>query len=213
MPLPFSLVVKKGSKMRASGLSRHPRTRVCHREPNVSPRFHGDVRVGILLIELDIAGFDGELPSARHRVAGIHGQVHDDLLELSRIRQDVSELARQMHCEVDVFTEQAAEHALDPPDDLVHVRDPGLDDLLAAEAQELSGQGCRSLARLVHLPDVIAKGVRLLEPLDGKGAVRQDDAEQVVEVVCDASRKAADGLESLRGDHLVFRARMSHSSS
>ena len=36
----------------------------------------------------DVGGFDGEFAALRHGVAGIHGQVHDDLIDLAGIGAD-----------------------------------------------------------------------------------------------------------------------------
>src|SRR6266545_510830 len=40
------------------------------------------------LVQLDIGGLDGELASRGHRVARIHGQIHEGLLELSGVSPD-----------------------------------------------------------------------------------------------------------------------------
>ena len=36
-----------------------------------------------LLVDSDIGGADGELAAARHGVARVDGQIHDDLLDLA----------------------------------------------------------------------------------------------------------------------------------
>ena len=92
-----------------------------------------------------------------------------------------------------------------PAERLLHVRDDGVEvqplrlhDVPAGEDQELAGQRRRALGRppdLHHVGADRAVGVELLGDEDG---VVEDDGEQVVEVVGDASGELAEALEALR---------------
>ena len=50
-------------------------------------------RVGTreVLVERDVGGLDGELAALRHGVAGVHGKIHDDLVDLAGIGADGAE--------------------------------------------------------------------------------------------------------------------------
>ena len=50
------------------------------------------MRSGVVRVQLDVGGLDGQLAALRHRVAGVDRQVHDDLLDLAGIGFDRAEL-------------------------------------------------------------------------------------------------------------------------
>ena len=88
-------------------------------------------------LELDGRRLDRERAAVGHRVARVHGEVEDHLLELPRVGLDRAGSGVEVHDERDVLADQAVEHLLDVGDDLVQVELAGLNHLLAAEREEL----------------------------------------------------------------------------
>src|SRR4029078_13274868 len=85
--------------------------------------------------------------AAGHRVPGVDGQVDDDLLHLRGVGADAAEVAAAAGDELHVFADEALEERAHALDDLAEVQDARLQDLLAAEGQELVGQGGRARPR------------------------------------------------------------------
>ena len=79
------------------------------------PGLHRDVRHGVRLVDLDVRRLDGELPAERHRVARVHGEVDEDLLDRRRIDADRPQVGRQRRDELDVFADQPAQQLLELP--------------------------------------------------------------------------------------------------
>ena len=93
-------------------------------------------------------GLDGQPAAAGHRVPGVHDEVHEDLLELAGIDEDVQLLAAQRELQLHVLTDQPLQHperALDEAADVEHLR---LDHLPARERQELLRERGRALGRV-----------------------------------------------------------------
>jgi len=63
----------------------------------------------IVFIEIDGRGFDGEFAPVRHRVAGIHGKIHDDLLDLPGIGLNQPQARLGSGNQVNVSADQPAE--------------------------------------------------------------------------------------------------------
>ena len=49
---------------------------------------------GVGFVQFHVGGFEGELAAVRHGVAGIEGEVHDDLLDLPGIGFDRAQISR-----------------------------------------------------------------------------------------------------------------------
>ena len=112
-------------------------------------------------VELRVAGLDRQPSSARHRVPSVDRQVQQDLLDLTRISQDMPEVRSRREGQLDVLADQPGEHPSQVADDLVQVEHPGLQDLPAREGQQLLRQCGRPLASLQDLLHVLAPGVSL----------------------------------------------------
>src|SRR5439155_26733381 len=82
-------------------------------------------------------------------------------------------------------------------DDGVEVEDFRLDDLLAAEGEELAGEGFAALAGLLDFAQEFALRIGAIEPAQDDLAVAKDDREQVVEVMGDAAGELAEDLHLL----------------
>ncbi len=107
--------------------------------------------------------------------------------------------------QLDVLADHPAQHLVEAGDQLVQVEDPRLDDLPAREGQQLLRQLGGPLRRRLDLLQVFPVG-RAARAVGQELGQRQDHRQQVVEVVRDAARQAADALHPLRQAHLLFQA-------
>ena len=86
-----------------------------------------------------------------------------------------------------------------------------MQDLFAAEGEELARQGGGAVAGLIDLADVALQRVFRLQSPQGQFAVAGDHGQQIVEVVRDAARELPDGFHLLRLPELLIflRSRLS----
>src|SRR6187551_1570184 len=114
------------------------------------------VAVAQLGVDLDLRGFDAELPATRHRVPRVDRQVDHDLFHATRVDAHRAQVAARPEYDLHVFTD----HTLDDPhrarQELVQIHHHCFDHLLAAESQQLPGQGCCTLRGPLELEQVIA---------------------------------------------------------
>ena len=183
----------------------HAEAGVADGEVDVRPGLHAHVAGRMLFVEIHVGCLDGELASVGHGIAGVHHQIHEDLLDLAWVGPHHAEVRRQHLNIVDVFAENPPQHLFDPSGDLIQVQHHRLQHLLAAEGQELPGQGHRALARLLGLQEFLFGPVVIREPRDGELRAAHDHRKQVVEVVRDATCEAADGFQFLRHAKLLFK--------
>ena len=147
--------------------------------------------------QLAVRGGDRDPAALRHRVARVHHQVHQHLLDLARIGQHVPEGGVVGEVEHDVGADQAAEHAVGLANDIVEREHLRLEHLAPAEGEQLPGEPRGALPRLPDLLDVASDRVALPHLLQQEVAVAEDGGEQVVEVVGDPAGELADGLHLL----------------
>ena len=114
--------------------------------------------------------------------------------------------ASEPELELDVLSDEPAEHRRQVADQRVDVEHLRLEDLLAAEGQELARQAGRALGRPPDLLHVVGQRVALLQHAPDQVAVAHDDGQEVVEVVGDPAGQAADGLHLLRLPQLGLEA-------
>ncbi len=157
-----------------------------------------------MFIERDVGGLDGELAAVRHGVARIHGQVHDDLLDLSGIGLDGAEFGAGHHDQVDVLADQAREHLQVFGDDFVQVDDLRRQHLLAAEGEQLARKRGGAFGGAGDFLSGTAKFGVGRHALEQEFRVAGDHHQQVIEVVRDASGETADGFHFLRLAELLL---------
>src|SRR6266480_4368793 len=147
VPLPRSLVVKKGSKMRgrSSGGMPLPVSLTVKRTPSV------------IFSNFEVAGkvsfsvffrLEAECSSCGHRVARIHRQIQQDLLHLIAVRHDPAEISTGPNVNMNVLTDEAGKKIGYFHNGVVKVEDRRLEDLLAAESQQLAHEGLRAVRAL-----------------------------------------------------------------
>jgi hypothetical protein len=150
------------------------------------------------MVEVGQASLDRELTTVWHGIAGVGGQVEDNLLDLTRIRAHDSWRIPEVRNQRDVVPD-------DPPQKLVHILEHKLevehyrlDRLLAAEGKELVDQPGCPLARLQHLGKIFAAGIVVVERVPHQLAEAAHGSQKVIEVVRNAPGQSPDTLHLLR---------------
>ena len=146
----------------------------------------------------DVRGLDRQLAALRHGVAGVHGQVHDDLVDLAWIGAHGAQLGAWNHDQIDVLADHAREHLQVLGDHLVQIEHFGGQHLFAAEGQQLPGQRSGALRGIGDFLRRAAQPRIGTEPIEQKLGVAGDHHQQVIEVVRDAAGEAADRFHFLR---------------
>ena len=124
-------------------------------EKDVVARLHRDVaeRAGT---ERHVHGAHGQPAALGHRVAGVDGEVDEDLLDLPRVGLHAPEV-RDRGSKRILTSSRRTRWSIPSSffDDVVQLEDVRLQDLLAAEREQLARQRGRALGRLAHLLDVL----------------------------------------------------------
>ncbi len=176
-----------------AGVRIHPDAAVPHGQGDERAVGRGHVR-----------GLDRQRAAARHRVPGVDGEVDEHLLDLPWIGLHAPKGSPRQRDELDVLADHAPEHRLDSLDDGVEVQHLRLEQLVAAEREQLARERGRPLRRLLDLLRAGAQRVVLAQLLEHQVAVAADGGEDVVEVVRDPAREAAHGLQLLRLAELIL---------
>ena len=177
--MPTSFVVKNGSKMCSSTLGGMP------------------MPVSVTIRNTDDslpAGANDQPAAGRHRVAGVHRQVHQHLLELRPVAEHRQRRRRRLQHELDVLADQPAHQPPDLAHDDVDVEHFGPEHLLAAERQELPRQQAGAMRGPLDLVEILGAEVGRVERRRHELGIAGDDGQQVVEVVRDAAGEPADRL-------------------
>ena len=66
----------------------------------------------VFRIHDEVCGFDGQRSALRHGVAGIHGEVHDNLLNLSDIRLYLAQPRIRREYEINVRSDESGQHLI-----------------------------------------------------------------------------------------------------
>ena len=151
-----------------------------------------------LLVERAVGYLEHERAAVRHRVAGVDREVHQDLLNLPRVRLDVGDVVAGAEDDVDVLADQPAQQRLDLAEAGPRIEHPRLEDLAAAEREQLPGQRGGAIRRETDLVEMPGLDAPRRQHLREQLAVALDRRQQVVEVVGDAAGELADGLHLLR---------------
>ena len=96
-----------------------------------------------------------------------------------------------------ILSDESRQHGREPGHHRIQVEHLRLQDLLAAEGQELAGEGRRAVRRRPDQVDVAAKRMLCRELRQGEVAPPKNDGEEVVEIVRDPTGQLADGLHLL----------------
>ena len=156
------------------------------------------MRPRVLLAELDVGDLNRQRTACRHGISRVHGKVQDDLLYLPAIGLDGRQLGPQAQHHLHVFPDEASQHRPHVGQHDVQVEQRRLDDLLAAERQQLARECRGAHARLLNLGEIDPAPIVGIEIVQQQLAVAQDDGQQVVEVVGHAAGQLPDRFHLLR---------------
>ena len=143
---------------------------------------------------MDIPRLQPESPTDLHRVACVHCQVDDDLLELAGVGAQPAKIRRELDHQVDVLADQAAQHLLDVREHVVHIEDGGLQHLAPAEREQLAGEAGGRLSGARDLPHMGAQLLIVPNLPRHHLGVAENRREQVVEIMGDAAGELTDGI-------------------
>ena len=115
------------------GFGIHSASSVAHCQDNVIPWHKVDRLAGERVIELDMTRLKSELAAPRHGVPSVNDQIHDHLLDLSRIGSHRSQIGFGMDHEINILADQATHHLVDVCHRRIEVQHLGLKHLLAAK--------------------------------------------------------------------------------
>ena len=118
----------------------HADAGVAHFQADVAARLGVGVHVGVLLVEVGLVDLDHQAPAVRHRVASVDGQVDQHLLDLAGIGLDRTAVLAEAGDQLDPLPQRPAQEVLQLGDDVAQIQQLRLDDLAAAEDQQLAGQ-------------------------------------------------------------------------
>ncbi len=150
------------------------------------------------MVEFDVPGLDRQVATLRHCIARIHDEVHQDLLELTVVGANRTELRLEFRHKLYAVLDKATKHLLHPRHELVDVEDRGAKNLVAAEREELARERRRARRRTDHLHQVVVGRFAGTQVIHHQVAIAHDHGEHVVEVMRDAARELAHRLHFLR---------------
>ena len=185
-------------------VGRHAGAGVAHLERHVVARRHRKVSRRERRVRVEVAGDDAEFAAVGHGIAGVGGEIDQDLLELRRVRDDQPQPGVQRRLDPNVFADGAFEQAAQILDDGVDVDRGGPQHLAAAEGEQLAGQGGGALAGFFDLLEVRVDRLVRADLVEQHLAVAGDRRQDVIEVVGDSARETADRLHLLGLAELIF---------
>ena len=125
------------------------------------------MRRRVVLVELDVGGLDRQRAASRHGIPRVDREVHDDLFHLSAIGLYGRRVRPGADDDLDVLADQPLEHRPHVGHHHVQVEQRRLDDLLAAEGEQLAREPRGSLARLLNFSQC-RRGADRSEPKIGQ---------------------------------------------
>src|SRR5581483_1224529 len=181
-------------------LWRHAGTRVTDTDDDILPGRDLRICARIVVICGDVRRLDRQLPAIWHRVARVDRQIDDGRLQMVHVRLNLPESGATDGLDLDAFAERALKKFLEATQEAVQVDWLRIESLTPREGEQPAGQRGRALgsalcvcqrAMQVGSTEVAAVALGVLQ-------VSQNDHQQIVEVVCNATAQLSDRLELLR---------------
>ncbi len=145
------------------------------------------------------------LPAARHGVAGVESEVHDDLLDLSGIGADGAQVVGGRGEHFDVFANQPPQQRIETQHDVVEIDHPRREHLLPAERQQLAGNAGGALGRRFYLLRAFGETTSGRDTIGKYLRISQNYREQIIEIVRNPASQATDRFHFLRLAKTVFK--------
>ena len=128
---------------------RHARAGIGHGDLHVLAGLHVATLAAIAVVEIGVAGLDGQFAAFRHGVAGVHRKIENGGFEFGSVGLDRPHAAAADDLERNVLTERAPQKMGQPIEHAVDVEQGRAERLLAGKGQKPFGQ-CRRALRAVH---------------------------------------------------------------
>src|ERR1700733_4385693 len=173
-----------------------------HAGARVSDRDH-DVEAGNDVSAI-FAIFYFQKAAARHGIARVNSEIHDDLIDLTAVGLHSAEIRSADDRQFNIFADETAEHFFNVRDDCVEIDDFWLEYLLAAEGEELLRKRCGAVTGFQNFVDRFAKRLVTGRILLESFGIADDDAEEIIEVVRHTAGEPANGFELMRKDELLL---------
>jgi hypothetical protein len=149
-----------------------------------------------LLRNVDATHVDRDPALPVDRVARVHGEIHDDAFELSDARAHSPDVLLQRRLQSDPWTKRAAEQRQQLGDDSRRVDRADRELLAPRERHQLLDELAAALPRITRRFELLEDTRPLPHLLADQVEVADEHREQIVEVVCDTGRQAAERLHS-----------------
>jgi len=166
----------------------------------------GDViaRIGVGYAKI-LPGLDGAILSRNDDmaacpggIAGIDTEVEDDLLDLSRIDEDVFRVGIEIEFEGALYSADAGENFGVFRHESIGLDEAGIQFLAPTEGEQLAHEDSGALRRLMDREDFVAAFALRADGFVENFTVAVDDGKEVVEVVRQAAGEAPNGIKALR---------------
>ena len=141
----------------------HAHAGIGHRQHHVGSRHQEQLGAGLGAVELHVGGLQGQLPAAGHGVPGVEREVQDHLLELARIAMTSPRWGSRTVTS-SMSSRMRRRSILSMSETGVEIERLGGQHLLAAEGQQLAGEGGRALGGVADLLQVLALQGRAPRP-------------------------------------------------
>ena len=175
----FARFLGRKERLEDAGLGSrvHASARITDREHDVFADGYAVAGLRVVLIHHDVPGCQGKATAQRHRVASVHGQIQDHLLDLPGVGLHAPERGRREGRQFNSVRDQPIQHFRDVVHHCVQVQYFHVQDLLAAEGQELPRQCCGTTDRSLNFQRVLVRIVRGINPMAKALVVRLDQHE------------------------------------
>ena len=171
----------------AQSIGVHPAAVVTDGEVNAATRLVIRVRAQLEFVFPRFSDFHYEAAAPRHRLSSIDGEVNENALDLVRIRHDRGHRQLSLRDDLNVFAHDPGKNLMHFGQRPVQINCAQLQRLLAAESQELLGEGCAALACLKNIRQAFMdERIRYLR-FKRQFRKSHDDVQDVIEVVRDST--------------------------
>ena len=158
----------------------------------------------VFFIKSDRVRLDDQGTAVGHGIAGIHAEIQQHLIELDSIRENWGEVRREGGLDLDVCTDHIFERVKSVRDAEVQIDVAGFKYLASSESEELPCETRCTLGLAANFFKVKLGARTDFSFCYSHVGPTDDGADHIVEIVRDAARQLADGLEFLCFQQLFF---------
>ena len=110
--------------------------------------------LGVTRVEIGVGCLHNQAATIGHGVAGVHHQIHDDLLDLCGVSLHLADVFRDLRDHLDVVVHEAAQEFIQIENDGIEVDGFWLHHLAAAEREQLAYEACGATRGIIYAFDV-----------------------------------------------------------